>query len=64
MKNKITKQEARELLEIGKRKLIECKTIKGKRAIRKTNKHLREIIKLTPYISNTSKRNNETFKRK
>ena len=38
-------EKAKTLLEIGEEKLSQCKTIKGKRAIRKTNKHLREIIR-------------------
>lgn len=35
----------RGLLFLGIRKAKECSTIKGRSRIRKTNKHLREVIK-------------------
>ena len=44
MKKQEKVQRAKTLLEIGEEKLSQCKTIKGKKAIRKTNRHLRKII--------------------
>ncbi len=41
----MNKEKAIELLEVGKRKLKECKSVEGRKCIIKTNKHLKEIIK-------------------
>lgn len=46
MKSETIKEHAERLLEIGKRKLEECKTFEGRRRIKKTNKYLREVIRI------------------
>ncbi len=33
-----------DLLEVGKRKLKECKSVDGRKKIRKTNKHLQKRL--------------------
>ena len=40
-----------ELLEIGKKKLKECKTIAGRERIRKTNRHLMKRFRKENKIS-------------
>ena len=40
------REHAVRLLSYGQRALVRCKSIDGKRKIRKTNKYLKEVIKL------------------
>ena len=48
----MNKTKAKVLLKVGKRKLKECKTLRGRKAIKKTNKYLIEVIKDEKNIKN------------
>jgi len=45
--NETIKEHAERLLSYGEGALKRCKSVEGKKAIRKTNKYYREVIKLS-----------------